>query len=579
MSLRGCVTPLVVRLCGVPNDERLAQMSDAIARTVASRLGAADRVIAVREGWPAWRRTHATPQIRFNGAPLDNDLRQRVVAAIEAGITRAVTGAPAAGRPAAPAKSSLSPASIIPVEEDAPTPVQWTQRVQYVVYFTEDPKYGIPARIFIAGYYPKHREIHAGSFEEAFERVSADLEKRRAEAGKDRVVIDELVLVTHANTLGGLQIPFLHGGQEIFNPLTLSDFQGKLIEHPEIHRRFLKARSRMLAGLDDGARLVVRGCNFGDSAIAMQGLRDFFGGRVLVFAPKGYQGYEVVPIGPQSIFKSREEAFRRLNEWGLLPDDEEGRKRFDKIVKKHGGVPLQFLVAEKNDQPDAEPTPEDLGASAEELAKRAGKLREKHVPANAEELLRLREELLRLRSAYERKGLGSPSALDAIFGDLHSLRRDVLAAKLKALGKQAKTEAAEPFITRPDIQEPGGDLWPTADPVRLDPELDALTEDELVRRAKELWRDYKPENAAMILRLRRLAAQTQGISGPSRRSGVGHRGGRIRLRLSPGRRRNAVPGQAGAARSVPGSGPPAGQARRNQGRTRTDAGVRIPCGR
>ncbi|MBV8700532.1 MAG: hypothetical protein JO052_22200 [Bradyrhizobium sp.] len=95
-STCSCVFPLVVRLRGVPNDERLAEMSEAIARVIARRLLEANRVIAAREAWPSWRRTYAAPQFRFSGLALDDDAQRRVAAAIEGGIARAIAGGPPA---------------------------------------------------------------------------------------------------------------------------------------------------------------------------------------------------------------------------------------------------------------------------------------------------------------------------------------------------------------------------------------------------------------------------------------------------------------------------------------------------
>lgn len=92
MTARNCIVPLVVRLRGVPGDERLSEASDAIARCVAGRLAEAGRVIAVREGWTAWRRVYAAPEICFSGASLDDDLQGRIAAAVEDGLERAVTG-------------------------------------------------------------------------------------------------------------------------------------------------------------------------------------------------------------------------------------------------------------------------------------------------------------------------------------------------------------------------------------------------------------------------------------------------------------------------------------------------------
>jgi hypothetical protein len=122
-STRNCVVPLVVRLRGVPSDERLAETSDAIARTIAGRLLEANHVIAAREGWQSWHRNYAAPEFRFSGASLDDDLQRRVTAAIEGGIARALAGRPvaASGQPQfvlakypAPATKPAAPARKAP---------------------------------------------------------------------------------------------------------------------------------------------------------------------------------------------------------------------------------------------------------------------------------------------------------------------------------------------------------------------------------------------------------------------------------------------------------------------------------
>lgn len=107
MSTRRCVVPLIVRLRGVPDDECLGEMSEAITRTVADRLLEASRVITVREQWPEWTKTYEAPQTRFSGALLDDDLQRRIGAAIETGIARAVLG----GVPATHVSSQFGPAN------------------------------------------------------------------------------------------------------------------------------------------------------------------------------------------------------------------------------------------------------------------------------------------------------------------------------------------------------------------------------------------------------------------------------------------------------------------------------------
>jgi len=91
-----CVVPLVVQLRGVPDDDRLAEASDAIARAVAGRLNQANRVIAAREGWNSWNKNYAGTMFRFSGISLDDDQKRRVTAAIEAGVASAIAGGIAA---------------------------------------------------------------------------------------------------------------------------------------------------------------------------------------------------------------------------------------------------------------------------------------------------------------------------------------------------------------------------------------------------------------------------------------------------------------------------------------------------
>jgi len=115
MSERSCSIPLVVRLRGSPDDERLAEMSEMIARTVADRLSEAARIIVGLEGWTSYRKTHTPPAIRFSGGSLDTTLQQRVAAAIEAGITRAVSSVSSAVLDAARLPSlALPPAQAAP---------------------------------------------------------------------------------------------------------------------------------------------------------------------------------------------------------------------------------------------------------------------------------------------------------------------------------------------------------------------------------------------------------------------------------------------------------------------------------
>jgi hypothetical protein len=114
MRERSCSIPLVVRLRGVPDEGRLAEMSETIARSVAGRLSEAASVITAREGWNLYRATHTPPVVRFSGGSLDANLQRRVAAAIEAGIARAVSSGSGAVTGASP------PQFVLPQSQAAP---------------------------------------------------------------------------------------------------------------------------------------------------------------------------------------------------------------------------------------------------------------------------------------------------------------------------------------------------------------------------------------------------------------------------------------------------------------------------
>jgi hypothetical protein len=114
MSERSCSIPVVVRLRGVPDEGRLADMSETIARTVAGRLSEAASVITGSEGWNSYRATHTPPVVRFSGGSLDANLQRRVAAAIEAGIARAVSSGSGAVTRSAP------PQLVLPQSQAAP---------------------------------------------------------------------------------------------------------------------------------------------------------------------------------------------------------------------------------------------------------------------------------------------------------------------------------------------------------------------------------------------------------------------------------------------------------------------------
>jgi len=115
-----CILPLLVRFRGIPNIDRLVELTDAITQGFSRRLLFADHAISEHEGWPAWHKIHAAPKLIFTGDPLDQDLQKRVAESIEAGIARALTAQAATASPAlpfVPAQYHPPPKRIAPVRQ------------------------------------------------------------------------------------------------------------------------------------------------------------------------------------------------------------------------------------------------------------------------------------------------------------------------------------------------------------------------------------------------------------------------------------------------------------------------------
>ncbi|MDR3470663.1 MAG: hypothetical protein P4M09_03075 [Devosia sp.] len=156
MTARTCRIPITIELRGLPDDDRLTALTDTLARVVAERVAEADRKIAVRESWPSWQRAYAAPTIAFADDDVDDGLHHRLVQAIEAGIARALTGAP-------PVKPALQPASYrLPARAAAPnTPKTASERweVKAEGRFHITPRHFFDIRRKLPGRGPKLDQI------------------------------------------------------------------------------------------------------------------------------------------------------------------------------------------------------------------------------------------------------------------------------------------------------------------------------------------------------------------------------------------------------------------------------------
>ncbi|MEM1130359.1 MAG: DUF4157 domain-containing protein, partial [Pseudomonadota bacterium] len=210
-------------------------------------------------------------------------------------------------------------------------------------------EYGREARRYIKAFYPDHLLFGAHSFEGLFAKLFRVLEKSRARGQNPH--LQELIIVSHGNAAGGLQIPLVEGKKKNFNMWTLSELQQDFRDG--LHEKYQSKRSAVVSDLiDTDTKVIVRACEFGQSPEALHALRAFLGGAPTVWAPKGVQGYETVEIGKgkNQLLRTPQEAFEFLMDVDYLPDhlmqlaEEEKHKYLARVFGFDGGVPSVFFV-------------------------------------------------------------------------------------------------------------------------------------------------------------------------------------------------------------------------------------------
>jgi len=245
-------------------------------------------------------------------------------------------------------------------------------RREYAFIFSGKDDYGRTAEAYVRQWLPGHRLRWASSFEEMFDQIAADLAAARRSGQPVR--IGEIVVITHGYA-GGLLIPLTKADRKKedafrqwrrehpnedpthydwkkrghFTPEYLALVQKDQTKATAALRR---ARRDVLAALDDGAEIVVRGCNFGQSTEGLRALRDFFGGHVRTAAPVGYQGFEttyVRPDHPVQALRTEAGAYDFLVQQGYLEGDPSlSVKEKEEIIRRRFGrpalIPAEFFT-------------------------------------------------------------------------------------------------------------------------------------------------------------------------------------------------------------------------------------------
>lgn len=392
------------------------------------------------------------------------------------------------------------------IQRQKKEPESGVKETSYAIFFGVGDQYQVGAKLYMKAWHPEHRHLNALSFEDMFVKLAADLRARRA-AG-EAVWIREIALVTHA-VAGGLMIPLSEEDRERanrekgdleFTPDDVVALQKRYAD--KALQQLTTARTEVLAAFDpDHTRIVVRGCNFGQSSPGLAALRDFFGGRVTTYAPKGYQVFQVLSLGSL-------EDRAALEELGI----KEAADAFDFLVRQ------RYLI-----EPD------------DDTLVRAGVAAEGTTPTDSQRR--------RYKAKYVEDRFGKPPVIpveayiiatgrDTGLEDEEQTeaRRDEAEQKKQTLRRQEKRivfrKEVDELVLEPreiegfrPTEQPnsqdykslqpeqweGGRLWGRSSRNLgvWDPEIDALPTDELIRRADAIRKAYRPEYAWMLLRLLR----------------------------------------------------------------------------
>jgi outer membrane protein OmpA-like peptidoglycan-associated protein len=422
-----CYIPIKVCITGQLSDAQLDQLGQTLTCAITARMEQARHALG-EHGYAPSGEAVASAREPVDHARLSNG---------RYGLPSYDTGGEAVRVPVIKSTPSIAEAGA----ETTPAKPVLRESLYYAFFFTGG-NYGRNAEEYIRQFFPEHHRFQARSFEQMFSLLANDI-RIRARHSRYPVVISEIVIVTHANAAGGMKIPLTNDRRgRIFDwREDLPDFQNEF--RRGLYRRFKQDRREVVAALSDSTQIIVRGCQFGQSQEALDALRIFFGGQPVVYAPKGYQAYEPLPVGRLgSILRTQEEAFDFLVTQGYLPEDqrdipvEEKKKYIRNVFGTEARIPAEFFIMSK---------------------------------AEHEELDRL------------------------------------IAQRLEF------TSAAEPLVRRPfEEGDPGGagvniprpgEYWGTS-VLNYDPEFDALSIEAIEARARQLNNPYRPQNAAMLLRLR-----------------------------------------------------------------------------
>lgn len=396
----------------------------------------------------------------------------------------------------------------------------------YAFIFTGG-SYGEAAESFIRTYYPEHHLIRAHSFEEMFDRLYHDVTE--ATAHNQRLHVSELVIVTHANSHGGMKIPLTRGDQQrsrFFTPWDLAELQQEFRDGT--HRRFRQHRQEVVhQAITDRTQVVVRGCELGQSDEAMTALRSFFGGQATVSAPRGFQGYEVLRLEQVADLVPGDgnpyvEAFDFLAQQDFMPHDMVGVPDDQKeaymrsFIQEHGGIPAEFFVMGQEAHDDLQSrisagTGRSVAAEPLKHRETSDMAQDTAVPFYTPPLNGLTQATVVRWRRHDGEHIDRGQIiLEVAESETADQTITVLAPYEGRLENLQVTQGdtitgRQGTVNGTQLGDIRMDFWATSapSPLGVDPEMDHMTREEIEAEARQLNNPYRPQHAA---RLRRLQA-------------------------------------------------------------------------
>jgi len=225
---------------------------------------------------------------------------------------------------------------------------------------------------YAKAYFSDYELIHSTSFADLLNEIYQRTSFKQPDDPRSR--LGRVVIISHADKQGRFYFPLVEGDkktyvtpEEIVTYLKEGWLSGGLLT------RIAATNVARLA--DEQTRIDVKGCNFGKNQAAVDMLRDIFGGRVTVTAPKAKVELKNLGYGPGQPFRDAIDAVHWMVMNGYLPPEatdwpKDKKEEFIESLFPAGedlkGIPSEWLLTGKKKLQPSDPEysrPENIAIS------------------------------------------------------------------------------------------------------------------------------------------------------------------------------------------------------------------------